>query len=71
MTNMEIKRRLATLTDSQLKYAYYFVRGGNSARAVAREANISLKQANALFVWQEKFGHAVPSRARVWLEAHT
>lgn len=71
MTNMETKRRLATLTDAQLKRAYSLVRGGNSARAVAREANISLKQANALFVWQEKFGDIVPSQASVWLAAHT
>lgn len=49
MTFAERDRRLAQITSEQYRDALYYAQQGFSARAVARETGITLKQANACF----------------------
>lgn len=56
MRQTEITRRLASISDTDaIPLAVQFIREGASARAVARETGLTLKQVNALFEHEYKF----------------
>jgi hypothetical protein len=60
MTKPEISRRLSGLSAEVLAKAYRDLMAGNGAATLVIEHPISLKQANALFAWCERYGAICP-----------
>lgn len=60
MTKPEMNRRLATIPADLLKSGFKMVLDGYGARGMTLESNLTLKQANALHEWHNRYGRIYP-----------
>ncbi len=61
MTKPEMDRRLSTIPQNDLEEAHRMVLGGWGAQGITCESGLTLKQANAVFAWVERYGRVIPT----------
>lgn len=60
MTRPEMNRRMKSIPLNVALRVLGMIRDGYGARSIVLEAPVSLKQANALFAWRERYGSILP-----------
>jgi hypothetical protein len=61
MTKAEMSRRLSTIPQNDLEEAHRMVLGGWGGHGITCESSLTLKQANAVFAWVERYGRIIPT----------
>jgi hypothetical protein len=61
MTKPEMNRRLSTIPQNDLEEAHRMVLEGWGGHGITCESSLTLKQANAVFAWVERYGRVVPT----------
>ena len=61
MTKPEMNRRLSTISQNDLEEAHRMALEGWGAHGITCESGLTLKQANAVFAWVERYGRVVPT----------
>ena len=64
MTKPEMNRRLSTIPQNDLEQAHRMVLEGWGGHGISCESGLTLKQANAVFAWVERYGRVVPTNQR-------
>jgi predicted nucleotidyltransferase len=65
MTRPEMERRIAGIPADLLESGYRMVLDGYGAHGMVLESNLTLKQANALHEWHNRYGRIWPSKQAV------